>query len=276
MECVAFLGPAFFICVMFTGIHCYLGLHVLERNIVFADLALAQAGAFGLAISLLLGHEPGTLKSYLMILSGALIASMFFALADFYKKQFPKKAFSQEAFIGVVYAFFSVLVILLFDKAAHGAEQMRQTLTGRLVWASYPEAIKISLIYGAVALICLALHKRLWSASQTGGGSWKWNLLFYALFSAVIASSVSLAGILLVFSFLIVPALLSGFLLKGFRRRLFFGWGAGAALTAAGLTGSCAFNLPTGPFLAFLFTLVPIIFIPGDFILRTVRRRASL
>ena len=276
MECAAFLGPAFLICAALAGIHCCLGLHVLARKIVFADLALAQAGAFGMAMAMLWGHEPGSLPSYWMTLSGALAAALFFAFLDSFKKYFPKKALVQEAFIGLVYALFSVLALLLFDRAGHGAEWMKQALTGRLIWASKAEALKILLICGAAALIGTAFHKPLWRASNKGAGA-KWNLLFYGLFSAVIASSVSLAGILLVFSFLISPALVSGFLFRGFRQRLFFGWAAGAALTAAGLGGSCAFNLPAGPFVAFLFALFPILFVLsagfGRFILRRRQRR---
>ena len=256
-DVIVFLGPAFLTGVILTGIHCYLGLHVLTRNIVFVDLALAQAAGFGLAVSFLLGWEPGTLKSYLTVLAGALTAGGLFTLMDFHKK------IPREAFIGIVYAFFSVLVILLFDRAAHGAEHIKQTLTGHLIWVTYSDALKVFLIYAAVSAVCFLFHKPLWRASLGKTTEWKWSLLFYILFSVVIAGSVSTAGVLLVFAFLIVPAFLSGFLYKSFFQRLIFGWGTGVVLTLAGLTASYAFDLPTSPFLVFLFTLIPIVFVLG-------------
>lgn len=258
MDFIQLLGPAFFICLVLTGIHCYLGLHVLARNIIFVDLALAQSAAFGLAISLLAGWELGSLKSYLTVLSSALVASVFFTLSALKKDKVP-----QEAFIGIVYAFFSVLVILLFDKAAHGAEHIKQTLTGHLIWASWAEALKIFLIYTALSAFYFVFHKNFWKSSMGENTHWKWNFLFYILFSLVIASSVSVAGVLLVFSFLVVPAFLSHFLFQGFFSRLLFGWGLGLFLSLAGLSGSYVFNLPTSPFVVFLFTVLPIAFVIG-------------
>ncbi len=265
MDFLLFLGPAFLICLMLTGIHCYLGLHVLARRIIFVDLALAQSAAFGLAISILLGWKPGSLKSYLIVLSSALSASLLFTLIAFYKKRI-----SQEAFIGIVYAFFSVLVILLFDKAAHGAEHIKHTLTGYIIWATWSEVLKIFLIYTAISIFYFVFQKKLWESSIGKNSEWKWNLLFYILFSFVIASSVSIAGVLLVFSFLIVPAFLSVFLFKSFFHRLLFGWGLGLFLSFIGLTGSHIFNLPTSPFLVFLFTSLPVLFIMGDSLKRKI------
>ena len=258
MDLIFLLGPAFFICLLLTGIHCYLGLHVLTRNIIFVDLALAQSAAFGLAISLLMGWDHSSLKSYLAVLSSSLIASALFTLIAPYKKQI-----SQEAFIGIIYAFFSALVILLFDKAAHGAEHIKQTLTGHLIWVSWSEVLKVFLIYTVLSILYFIFQKNLWESSIGKNMEWKWNFLFYVLFSFVIASSVSIVGVLLVFSFLIVPAFLSGFLSQNFSSRLLFGWGLGLILSCVGLTGSYILKLPTSPFLIFLFTFLPIVFIIG-------------
>lgn len=259
MDFIFLLGPAFCICLLLTGIHCYLGLHVLARRIIFVDLALAQSAAFGLAVSLLAGWETGSLKSYLTTLFSALIASILFTLIDSKKTQV-----SQEAFIGIVYAFFSVLVILLFDKAAHGAEHIKQTLTGYLIWATWSEALKIFCIYSFLSLLYFFFHRNLWDSSIGKNIHWKWNLLFYILFSLVIASSVSIAGVLLVFSFLIVPAFLSCFLFQSFFRRLIFGWILALLLSIVGLMGSYVLNMPTSPFIVFLFTSLPVFFIIGS------------
>jgi len=256
MDAILFLGPALFICVLFTGIHCYLGLHVLARNVIFVDLALAQAAGFGLAISLLVGFESNSLKSYFIILCSTLVATIFFTVISLYRKKI-----SQEAFIGIVYAFFSVLVILLFDKAAHGAEHIKQTLTGHLIWVSWGEVLKVLLIYTAVAVIYAIFQKPLWKSSIGEHTHWKWHFLFYTLFSIIISSSVSIVGVLLVFSFLIVPAFLSHFLFQNFFDRLLFGWLIGVSLSLLGLFSSYVLNLPTTPFIVFLFTFCSIIFV---------------
>jgi len=258
MDFILLLWPAVLICLLLTGIHCYLGLHVLTRNIIFVDLALAQSAAFGLALSFLMGWEPGTLTSYSIVLSSSLIASVLFTIIASKSNKV-----SQEAFIGIVYAFFSVLVILLFDKTAHGAEHIKQTLTGHLIWANWGEALKVFLIYTVVSIMYFIFQKQLWKSSIGENTRWIWNFLFYALFSVVIASSVSIAGILLVFSFLIVPAFLSHFLFQNFFSRLLFGWGLGFSLSIIGLSVSYIFNLPTSPFIVFLFTSFPIVLIIG-------------
>lgn len=268
MDPILFLAPSAVIVLLLTGIHCYLGLHVLARKIIFVDLALAQAGAFGLAVSLLLGWGPYSLTSYVAALISALIASLLFTLAAGYKKQL-----SQEAFIGIVYAFFSVLVILLLDQFTHGAEHIKHTLTGHLIWAGWGETLKVLVIYTGVSLVYFIFHKKLWEHSLGRNNCWKWDLLFYTLFSIVIASSVSIAGILLVFSFLIVPAFLSGFFCKSFFHRLLFGWGIGLGISFLGLIGSYFFSLPTSPFLVFLFTSAPILFITGKFLSHTTKKQ---
>ena len=256
MDLLLFLGPAFLICLILTGIHCYLGLHILTRNIVFVDLALAQAGAFGLAFSLLIGWEHDSIKTYFAVLSACLTASALFTLISAYKKQI-----SQEAFIGIVYAFFSALVILLLDKSPHGSEHIKQTLTGHLIWVSWGSSLKIFLIYAGVSFFYFIFHKQIWKNSIGKSNHWQWNLLFYILFSIIIASSVSLVGVLLVFAFLIAPSFLSAFFFQSFLHRLIFGWITASILSLLGLSGSYLFNLPTSAFLVFLFTSLPILFL---------------
>ena len=256
MTLLSLLGPAFFICLLLTGIHCYLGLHVLARKIIFVDLALTQSAAFGLALSLLLGLEPHSFKSYLITLSSALVASFLFTLIAEKRKEV-----SQEAFIGIVYAFFSVLVILMFDKMAHGSEHIKQTLTGHLIWSTWSEVLKVFCIYSLLSVFYFLFQKKLWESSIGKNRHWKWNLLFYSLFSFVIASSVSVAGVLLVFSFLIAPAFLSQFFFQSFLSRLIFGWILAFSFSLIGLVGSYFFNLPTSAFIVFVFTSLTILFI---------------
>ena len=267
MTILSLLGPAFVICLLLTGIHCYLGLHVLARKIIFVDLALTQSAAFGLALSLLFGLEPSSFFSYLISLSSALMASILFTLVAEKQKQI-----SQEAFIGIVYAFFSVLVILLFDKIAHGSEHIKQTLTGHLIWATWSEVLKVFCIYSLISLFYFFFQKKLWESSIGKEKRWKWNFLFYSLFSFVIASSVSIAGVLLVFSFLVAPAFLSQFLFQNFMSRLIFGWILGFIFSLIGLIGSYFLNLPTSAFIVFIFTSLAILFIIFSQILRPFKK----
>ena len=160
-----------------------------------------------------------------------------------------------------MYAFFSVLVILLLDKSPHGSEHIKQTLTGHLIWVSWGEAIKTFIIYAGVSSFYFIFHKQIWQNSTGKNNLWKWNLLFYMLFSVIIASSVSLVGVLLVFVFLIAPSFLSGFLFKSFFHRLIFGWLTAVAVSLLGLTGSYFLSLPTSAFIVFLFTSLPIVFL---------------
>ena len=267
MSVLLLLAPAFFMGLLLTSIHCYLGLHVLARKIIFVDLALTQSAAFGLVISLLWGWESGSFKSYLVTLCSALVASLLFTVATSNKKQ-P----SQEAFIGIVYAFFSVLVILLLDKSSQGSELIKQTLTGHLIWTTWPEFLKVLAIYTPISILYFIFQKKLWESSTGKNRHWKWNLLFYILFSFVIASSVSVAGVLLVFCFLVVPSFLSHFLFQSFFKRLIFSWLLAWFLSACGLIGSYFLNLPTSAFIVFLFSLTPILFIVGSFIGASIKK----
>ncbi|MBC6415599.1 MAG: metal ABC transporter permease [Bdellovibrionales bacterium] len=267
MSVISLLGPAFLMCILLAGIHCYLGLHVLARKIIFVDLALAQSAAFGLALSLLIGLKAGSLQSYLITLSSALFASVLFTLIAEKKKHL-----SQEAFIGIVYAFFSVLVILLFDKSAHGAEHIKQTLTGYLIWISWFEVFKVFCIYSVIACFYYFFQKKFWESSTGKENHWKWNLLFYVLFSFVISSSVSIVGVLLVFSFLIVPSFLSQFLFQTFYLRFLFGWFLAVILSLLALISSYIFNLPTSSFIVFTFTFLPIILLLGSHITNRIKK----
>jgi len=260
MEALTFLLPAFFMCLVLVGIHCYLGLHVLRRGVIFVDLSLAQVASLGSSVALLFHYEHHTTSSYFISLGFTLLAALYFA----WGKKFEKYV-SQEVLIALVYAFASSLVILVINMMAHGAEHIKEILIGKILWVTWEEVLKTAIIYGVVAVIHYIFRKEILKSTleqnQNNQGVF-WDFLFYALFGIVITSSVGVAGILLVFSFLVVPALLSMQISDTIGKQLLVGWGIGIILCALGMLLSYKFDLPAGAVLVVVFTSVPIVTLP--------------
>lgn len=257
-DAILFLAAPTAMCIILAGIHCYLGLHVLARGVIFVDLSLAQIAAFGTTLALLAGMEHDSTASYFLSLGATFLAAALFALAR-KKEQF----FSQEAIIGIVYAFGSAAVVLVVDRLAHGAEHIKELLVGQILWVTWPDLIKTSLIYSGVGLVHYIFRKPLISASFTSKHEHRaiWDFLFYALFGVVITSSVRIAGVLQVFAYLIVPSVLSTLFFKTIKARLFFGWALGIIVSCVGMWLSYIFDLPSGALIVVCFTSLPIIFL---------------
>jgi zinc/manganese transport system permease protein len=259
-EAIAFLAAPFVLSAVLAGIHCYLGLHVLARGVIFVDLSLAQVAAFGATIAVLFGFDHHSFEGYLFALAFTFVAAGVFALARRHEKLFP-----QEAVIGVTYAMASAAVVLTVDRMAHGSEHLKDMLVGQILWVTWGDVGKTALIYSIVAAIHFAFRKRFIASSfgaSSGSGrepsSGLWDFLFYALFGVVITSSVQVAGVLQVFAYLIVPALVSQVVATGIRARLLFGWGLSIALSALGLFLAHRWDLPAGALMVALFTVIPI------------------
>ena len=193
-------------CLILAGIHCYLGLHVLARGVIFVDLSLAQVAAFGATLAVLFGFDHHSPATYFISLASTFIAAALFAIARRHER-----LFSQEAIIGIVYALASASVVLVVDRIAHGAEHIKDLLVGQVLWVTWRDVAKTAAIYGLVSLAHYVFRKPLIAASfnradpahQTRTAFW--DFVFYALFGVVITSSVSVAGVLQVFAYLIVP-----------------------------------------------------------------------
>lgn len=254
-EAMMFLAAPFLMCVVLTGIHCYLGLHVLARGVIFVDLSLAQIAALGATVALVLGFEPGSSYIYLFSLFSTFMAAYLFATARSYEDKF-----SQEAIIGVVYALGSASVVLLANNMAHGAEHIKQLLVGQILWVSWEDVLKTAAIYSTVGFVHYIFRRPLLAASfSKNGADSKWDFLFYALFGIVITSSVQVAGVLQVFSFLIVPALISTLFFNSIKKRLIFGWLFAVLLSFLGLLGSFWFDAPSGAFIVVCFSMIPVV-----------------
>lgn len=240
------LLPAFLTGLVLTGIHTYLGIHVITRGVIFVDIALAQLAAVGISIAFLMGFEPEGEAAYFFALAFSGLGAIFFAL-------YQNKKIPQEALIGVTFAVSSALMILIADRVPHGSEHLKYILNGNILWVNYPQIIKTAVIYGLIGLIHLKVAKKLLLISRSPEEARKeglkiklWNLFFYLTFAMVITSSVQMAGVLLVFSYLIVPALIGILFFNSISSQLISGWIVGAMATALGLTLSYNGDLPTG------------------------------
>jgi zinc/manganese transport system permease protein len=258
----AILWAPFLMCLVLTGIHAYLGVHVLAREVVFVDIAMAQIAALGATGAFLLGYEVETWQSYAYALAATLLGAVVLAVT-----RSRRRHVSHEAVIGVVYAVSSAAAVLVADRSAHGAEQVRGMLVGNLLSVTPFEVGKVAVLYSLVGLLHWLCRRPFFLIStdpdQAYAGGWRvrwWDLLFYASFGVVVASSVRIAGVLLVFSYLIVPAL-AGVLLGGsVGLRLLVGWAFGTGVSVLGMVASAALDLPTGATVVCAFGLTLVVF----------------
>jgi zinc/manganese transport system permease protein len=233
-------------CLVLTGIHAYLGLHVLARGVIFVDLALAQVAALGLTVALLAGHAPASAAAYWYALAFAVGGGLLFAVTRVRRAPVP-----QEAIIGIVYAVSAALTILVVDRAPQGAERIKQLLVGSILTVTGGDVLALAGLYAVVGLVHWLVRRPLLALSfgggrERGGRVLAWDALFYASFALVVTSSVRVAGVLLVFAYLVVPAAIAVLLVRGVSRRLALGWLVGAVVSAGGLVASYRWDLPTG------------------------------
>jgi len=231
-----FLWPSFLVAVCLVGIHAYFGIQVLARKVIFVDLALAQIAALGATVAFMLGHPAQSPATYGYSLAFTLLAAVLLAFTRAWATRVP-----QEALIGVIYVVAAAAAILLIDRAPQGAEHLKQVLTGNILTSGLNDVAVIVPLYAAVGLLHWLLRRKL-----TGAGPLVWEFVFYATFGVVVTSSVAIAGVLLVFSFLIIPAAIGIMFASSLARQLAIGWMIGTLTSAAGLAASFIFDLPTG------------------------------
>ncbi|MBI4557576.1 MAG: metal ABC transporter permease [Candidatus Hydrogenedentes bacterium] len=238
----------FVACLVVTGIHAYLGLHVIERGIIFVDLALTQVAAFGATVGFLFGYALHSGPNYFVSLGFTMIGAATFALTRLRTPLVP-----QEALIGIVYAVAAAASILVLSQAAEGGEELKNVLVGHLLFVQWSEVIRITVLYALIGLLHWLVRKPLLEISRDSDAAFAkgwhvrwWDFLFYASFGVVVASSVELAGVLLVFSFLIVPSVCAVLLARRISTRLWFGWLTSTLTSVAGIAASYYWDLPTG------------------------------
>jgi zinc/manganese transport system permease protein len=246
-----FLAAPFVASLILTGIHSYLGVHVVERGVIFVDLSLAQIAALGATIAILLpgsSGDPHAPVVYWISLAFTFIGAFVFSTFRSRNSRIP-----QEAIIGICYAVASAAAILAMSKATSESEHLKDMLVGNILAVSWPEVGKTAALYAAVgAFHYIFRHKFLaismdHAAAEASGMSvgW-WDFLFYASFGFVVTSSVAIAGVLLVFCYLIVPSVAAMLYADSIGKRLAIGWSMGTIVSAVGVYMSLMLDLPTG------------------------------
>ncbi|HPR64213.1 MAG TPA: metal ABC transporter permease [Thermoanaerobaculia bacterium] len=258
MDVLTLMALPFLECLVLVGIHSYLGIHVIKRQVIFVDLAIAQIAALGIAVAMTFGIHPGDPGSYIFSLLFALAGGTIFSVTRFRRHGVP-----QEAVIGLVYALAAALSILVMDRSPLGSEHLKELLTGALLWVGWPDIIKASIIYAVIGIIHYRFQPIFQMISSDperargkGYNLFFWDLLFYATFAVVITTSVQVAGILLVFVFLVTPAMMAISVTDRLSIQLLIGWTAGTLVTMAGLLLSYFFDLPGSPTVIALYGAV--------------------
>ncbi len=245
MDILAFLIPPFVASLILTGIHAYLGLHVVERGVIFVDLSLAQIAALGTTSAYLAGHDMHDSVTYFWSLGFTIAGAAIFAIS---RTHHHKSRIPQEAVIGIVYAVSAAAAILAMSKAPEGTEHLKDMLVGNILTVSWPVVIKTAIVYAIVGVFHWLFRKKFLAISlgeEIPNVRW-WDFLFYTSFGFVVTSSVAIAGVLLVFSFLIVPSVAAMLFARRVGTRLAFGWMLGALVSALGVFLSFHYDLPTG------------------------------
>lgn len=261
---LAFLAAPFVASLILTGIHAYLGVHVVERGVIFVDLSLAQIAALGATIALLLpitNGDPHAPVTYWISLAFTFLGALVFSTIRSRRARIP-----QEAIIGICYAVASAAAILAMSKATSESEHLKDMLVGNILAVSWPEVGKTALLYGAIGAFhyifrhkFLAISMNPKQAEAEGISIKVWDFLFYASFGFVVTSSVSIAGVLLVFCYLIVPSVAAMLYADSIGRRLAIGWTMGTVVSALGVYLSLKLDLPTGATIVCTFGLVLIL-----------------
>jgi zinc/manganese transport system permease protein len=248
MEILPFLLAPFVASLILTGIHAYLGVHVVERGVIFVDLALAQIAALGATIAVVIGMDPHAGGAYWISLAFTFLGAAVFSLARSRRAHVP-----QEAFIGIAYAVASAGAILSMSKATGETEHLKDMLVGNILAVSWRDVERTAILYGLIGAFHYIFRKKFLMISMNPKGAEAqgislrfWDFLFYASFGIVVTSSVAIAGVLLVFCYLIVPSVAAMLFADRIGPRLAIGWTMGTLVSALGVFLSVHLDLPTG------------------------------
>jgi len=245
--------------LVLVAMHGYLGGHVVRRGVIFVDIALAQVSAFGVAIAMFLGAEHGTNAAWFSGLGATFLGALLIATTRAGDRHVP-----QEAYIGIIYAVFSAAMILVLTQVPHGREEINHLLVGSILWVSWTEVIKTAVLYAVLGGVLWWAHDRLKAISLDPAAARarglhlaRWDFLFYAILGTVVTSSVQIAGVLLVFTLLVVPSVMAfrcG--CHGEPRHLLFVLVVGVCAVVLGAAASYLFDLPTGAAIVCVFGLL--------------------
>ena len=262
MSAVELMLPPFVACMMLVAIHGYFGLHVIARGVIFVDLALAQMAALGGTAGLIFGIAPESKIAHAFSLGAVAAGAGILAVTR--TKQ--RTRVPHEAIIGIVYVVASAAAILVADRAPRGAEAIKDMLVGSLLWITWPTILRDAVAYAAIGLFLFVLRRRFWTISfepeRAEQEAWRvrlWDFLFYLAFGVTVTFSVPIAGVLLVFTFLVVPAVTAFLFAERPGAMMAIAWTTGMLACTLGLILSYVYDLPTGPLVVCTFGLMLII-----------------
>jgi zinc/manganese transport system permease protein len=248
IDIITFMAPAICMCVILVGICGYVGIHVVMREVIFIDIALAQIAALGVSFGMFFGLELSNPYIFLVSLLCTLLAAFLLSMTQKLSSQVP-----QEAFIGILYATGAAAVLLAGDRLPHGSEHVHDLMMGHLLWVNWQEVLIYLLVYILLGAFYFFLHHRLLKISlirkNKDNNKEKlvfWDFIFYALLGILVTFAVRVAGVLLVFGFLIVPAVIGTLLGRSFLSQLSIGWITGVLVSLLGSYLSYSLDFPTG------------------------------
>ena len=253
------IGP-FVACMLLVAMLAYLGIHIIAREVIFVDLSLAQMAALGSTSALLFGVAPDSSLGYAFSLGFTTLGAFIFAMT---RTSSQKRRVPQEAIIGIVFVVASAAAILVATRSPTGAEQIKDVLVGSILWVTPGTILKLAVVFLAVGVFhsllrrwffTISLDERL--AEQRGWNLKLWDFLFYASFGLAITVAVPIAGVLLVFTFLVVPAVIAFLFTRRPALLLVVSWASAALASVLGLGLSFQFDLPTGPLIVCVFGFV--------------------
>jgi zinc/manganese transport system permease protein len=233
------------------AINAYFGLHIIRRGVIFVDLAFAQIAALGSTVAFLLGTEPDSLTAWAFAFGFTLLGALLFSFT-----RVEHGRVSQEAYIGISYVVASAAVILLSSFTPEGAEHVKETLTGTLIWVTWPTVLKMAGAYVLIAIFHWFLRHHMIAvtfAPETVRNVRFWDFVFYISFGVAITFAVNVAGVLLIFSTLVIPAVIAFLYTDRFLPALLIAWASGALAILAGVAASFAWDITTGPLLVCVF-----------------------
>ena len=245
-----FFRTAVLACFLLAGIHAYLGFHVVRRGVIFVDLALAQMAALGVAVAVVLDRHDDGVMTYALALGMTFVGAACFAWLRSQERQHVPL----EAFIGIVFATAQAAVFLVLEKSPAGPEHLKETLVGALFTIDPRHVLKTAVLYAAVGVAHWLLRRPFFEITTDAEGARRrgrrlfwWDFLFYAIFGFVVTSSVQIAGVLLVFGLLVIPAVAGLMASSRAPVALAVGWGFAFVACLAGLLGSVRWDLPAAP-----------------------------
>jgi zinc/manganese transport system permease protein len=269
-----FFRTALVASLVLAGIHAYLGFHIVRRGVIFVDLALAQMAALGVALSVVLRIHEDEKWTYMLALGMTFVGAAVFA----WLRRQEKRNVPLEAFIGIVFATAQAAVFLVLEKSPSGPEHLKETLAGSLFTVDPRHVLKTAVLYAVVGTGHFLLRRPFFEITNDPQGAqargrkifW-WDLAFYAMFGFVVTSSVQIAGVLLVFGLLVIPAVAGLMATPRPGAALAIGWAFGFLASLLGLLGSVRFDLPAAP--SILVALTVLLVVLGGAL--GLRRRAA-